>query len=117
MTSLLFNFRPVDLAIEGSLKVSLAMGRFAGASTKQLILRGTAEQLNTLKEVAYLRKKSVASGSSSQLVHKKGKTFTGNLKELQKSSGYTRSFAVAVSLCLLGLSAEVVHQHLSALNL
>ena len=69
---------------------------------------GTPPWLHVFREVYLLRKKSSTAPTKRLTKRSKNGQFTGNQKELNESSGYTRSFGVCMALCCKGLSAQSI---------
>ena len=112
MSSLLFQFEPVlnALATTQAMGIAFQMSTFQGTSPKPLRLKGTASFLRVFDAVAKARCKAVAKAKDrlTTMVRRKDgtKSFTGKQASLTESSGYTRSFGMALALGYSGRSAE-----------
>ena len=118
-SSLLFNYPPIQQTLQRAKaqKAAFAMRDFLGDSQKQLVLWGTAGFIVTFQAVAQRRSTTSRSSNLTTLASHSGKSFTGKTNELKKSSGYTRSMAVAMALSMAGLAADAVVFHMSKLKL
>ena len=114
VSSLLFHYEAMlkALAAANARAVSFQMSAFEGESPKPLLLKGTAPCLQTFREV-YLLRKAMGERATKRLTRTtttpSGKQqFTGKMRELTASSGYTGCMGTAMALCSLGKSCSEV---------
>ena len=119
-SSILFRYQPIAKVLKetSASTVAFRMANFQGDSPKPLRLQGTGAWMQTFAEVnKYRQSLMLAIPSKRLVVSSSSGQFTGISKELQASSGYTRSMGTAIAFSYLGMTCADVRNALGHLGL